>query len=430
MPDIIKTKRSLKEILPKNTPMDNFRHTMPPNDTPPPRPRNIDWAPRRRFSPRLLMAVVAIVIVAFGALIAGSVMSKVTIKVTPKQGRVLLNNTFDAYKSPTEGDLAFSLISSLSDTEKKLVPASGSETVSKKASGEITIFNNYEAKPQKLVKNTRFESPDGKIFRISEAVTVPAMTIKDGVNTPGQVKAAVFADQAGTTYNIGPAEFTIPGFKGAPQFEKMYARSTSPMSGGFEGQVKKVATADKTKALNELETVLAERMVKAAKLQIPAGYILFNDAYFITFEEVLPPQNATSSDMAEITLKGTFHGIIFDRLALSEKVIRDANPDFELPSVEIKNINELKFNLKDREAIKGPEIEKISFTIEGNGHWVATFNQDELISRLRSAPKDNIQSAASQFPSIDSLEIIFFPPWSKNIPDNTAKIKVEINDND
>lgn len=429
----IKIKRSLKEILPRDNGGGNFRNHLPPDDAPPSRPRNMDWAPRRRFSPKALVLVVILVIVAFGGLLISSTFAKATVKITPVQGRLLLNHTFDAYNTSADGELAFKLVSGITDTEKKIVPASGSEKVSRKASGTIIIFNNYDDKVQKLVANTRFETPDGKIYRISAPVSVPGMTTKNGQVTPGSVEVTVTADQPGAEYNIGLTDFTVPGFKDDPRYTKFYARSKTEMTGGIVGEVKKVAPADKEKAIGELETILRDRMVKEAKLQIPEGFILFDDAYFLTFEEQLPGSGSSTpstTDQAEVVLKGTFHGILFDRKALSFKIASDQIPNFDGRELEIKNLSDLNFKLLNRDAITGPEVEKISFTLEGNAHLVWSFDQNELLTKLQSAERGSYQAIFSQFPTIKQAEIVFFPPWIKSIPENKDKIIVEVNAND
>jgi len=56
------------------------------------------------------------------------------------------------------------------------------------------------------VANTRFADPNGKIFRISKAITVPAK---------GTLVVTLTADQAGASYNIGPSTFSIPGLSAA-----------------------------------------------------------------------------------------------------------------------------------------------------------------------------------------------------------------------
>ncbi len=430
MSDIIKTKRSLKEILPKNsTPMNNYRNHIPTDDTPAPRPKNLDWNPRRRFSPKLLIGIVLLVVIIFGGLLISSTFAKVTVNITPVQGRLLLNHTFDAYSQAPEGELGFSLVSGITDTEKKLVPASGSEKVSRKASGTIIIYNNYDNKVQKLVKNTRFETKDGKVYRINSAVSVPGMSTKDGQPTPGSVEAQVTADQPGAEYNIDLADFTVPGFKNDPRYEKFYARSKTAMTGGLVGEIKKVSTSDKQKAIADLQNILRERMIKEAKLQIPAGFILFDDAYFLTFEEQ-PAVGASSAsstgDQAEISLKATFYGILFDRKALSYKVAKEQVPDFDGRELEIRNLNEIKFKLLNRDDIKSPQVEKISFTLDGNAHLAWTFDEKALISKLQTAPKGSYESVFAQFPTIKEANLVFFPPWVKSIPSKTDKIKVEV----
>lgn len=429
MPDIIKNRRSLKEILPKEMSSRSATNHLPPSDSPAPRPKNIDWYPRRRFKSKWLVYLVILVVIVVGGLSLTGLFSKATVKVTPVQGRLLLNHTFDAYAQAPEGELGFSLVSGITDTEKRLVPASGVEKVSRKASGNIIVYNNYDEKPQKLIKNTRFETAGGKIYRINEAITVPGVTVKGSERVPGSVEVTVYADQPGADYNIATADFTIPGFKNDPRYDKFYARSKTALAGGFVGEMKKVSEADKAKAIREMKEVLQTRLASEAKVQIPAGFILFNGANFVTFEEVLPEAGATSSAataQAEVTLKGTFNGILFDRKALSFKVAKEQIPDFDGRELEIKNLDTVKFKLLNQEEIKNTTIDKVSFTLEGNAHLVWLFNQTDLINKLRTAPKDSYQSVFAQFPTIKQAEIVFFPPWSKRIPDKADKIKVEV----
>jgi len=249
------------------------------------------------------------------------------------------------------------------------------------------------------------------------------MTVKNGERSPGAVDVTVTADQPGEQYNIGPTDFTIPGFQGDPRFDKFYARSKTPLTGGYEGEVKKVAPADKARAISELKEIITGRLINEIKFQIPENFVLFDDAYFITFEEELPTGGTAAE--AEVKLAGAFHGIIFNRKNLSYKVATDQIPNFDGRELEISNLPELNFKLLNRDAIS-PEINKVSFTLEGNARLVWTFNQAELIGKLRSAPKDSYQAVFAQFPTIKEAEIVFFPPWAKRIPDNPEKIKVEI----
>ena len=123
----------------------------------------------------------------------------------------------------------------LSAEESGLIAATGITSGGQYASGKITVYNNYSSAPQKLIANTRFQTSDGKIYRIKGAISVPGM---------GVTEATVYADRAGEEYNIGPADFTIPGLKGGPRFEKVFAKSKSAMSGGTSGNVRIVKKED------------------------------------------------------------------------------------------------------------------------------------------------------------------------------------------
>ena len=207
-----------------------------------------------------------------------------------------------------------------------------------------------------------------------------------------------------------------------------YARPTASMAGGFEGEVKKVSEADRAEAIRELEEILKTRLIASAKTQSPANFILFDDAYFITYEEVL---NETASagipaGQAEVALRGTFNGILFNREELSFKVAEEQIPNFNGRPLLIKNLDQIKFTLLNREDITGPEVSQISFTLEGNAHLVWQFNQEEMITKLSQATKDFYPTVFAQFPGIKEANLSFFPPWSTKIPANRDKIKVEV----
>lgn len=122
----------------------------------------------------------------------------------------------------------------------------GTEEKQVNATGSVTLINET-GKNQPLVATTRLLSPDGKLFRLTDGVTVPAQ---------GEVEAAVYADMAGGDYEIGPTKFTIPGLW-EPLQEKIYAVSETSMAGGLL-HVGVVSADDIKNAKNELRAALLE----------------------------------------------------------------------------------------------------------------------------------------------------------------------------
>lgn len=101
---------------------------------------------------------------------------------------------------------------------------------SKKATGKIMIYNEFSTAEQKLIINTRFESPDGRIYKLAQSITVPGKKIINQQEIPGQIEAVVIAEEEGSQYNIDPTKFTIPAFKGGPKYEYFYGISTDSIT--------------------------------------------------------------------------------------------------------------------------------------------------------------------------------------------------------
>lgn len=101
-----------------------------------------------------------------------------------------------------------------------------------KASGTITAFNEYGSESQLLIASTRFLSSNGKIFRTTKDIYIPGANIIDDEIIPSSIDVEVMADYWGSEYNIGPSDFTIPGFKGTVKYVSLYGKSDTAMSGG------------------------------------------------------------------------------------------------------------------------------------------------------------------------------------------------------
>ena len=125
-------------------------------------------------------------------------------------------------------DVKFDIMASTS------ISASGAQTSSAKAGGQVVIYNESGA-DQKLVSGTRLEAANGKIFRLTSNITAGAATTLNKKSVPGSVAASVVADEGGTSYNSPLTDFKFPGFKGIAKYDTIYARSKTPMTGGGVG---------------------------------------------------------------------------------------------------------------------------------------------------------------------------------------------------
>jgi hypothetical protein len=88
------------------------------------------------------------------------------------------------------------------------MPAPPTEPVTK----VLTIVNHVSTTPITLLPNTRFETQDHLIFRVSQSVTIPA---KHGARD-GTAEVTVVATQPGAQYDIGSAHLVLPGLARDP----------------------------------------------------------------------------------------------------------------------------------------------------------------------------------------------------------------------
>jgi hypothetical protein len=427
----IHPKKSLREILPSHKrPVDSQYHNPLRADIKPsftmPEPTPIAGRMARGSKLPIKGIVASVILLVIIAVVLGSsfMFSKATITIIPRQADVVIDGTtpFDAVASRTaDTDLVFGTISK-DFTEKKLVQATGEETVSEKASGTIIVYNAFDANPMKLIANTRFEDPTGKIYRIKSGISVPG--VKNG--TPGSLEVTVYADQPGETYNISMSDFTIPGLKSEPdRFAKIYARSKTAMTGGFVGVTKKISTADKTAVEQELkDKLLAQVKGNNVSVDVPAGHILIPDSVFSSFD-TLKTGESTDPNKAEVSLKMSYTGILIKQTDLAQFLAKRYILEYKGEPVDIMNPADLKITLQDKESLDLKALSDISVTIAGKARVAWTFEEDKLKEALKGLSKSTYSDKILEFPAIEKASLSFTPPWIFTIPSDTDKIEIK-----
>ena len=301
-------------------------------------------------------------------------------------------------------------------------PASGSEVVERKASGKITIWNAYSSEAQPLVKNTRFVTPEGKVYRIISAVTVPGAKISEGKIQASSVEAEVAADQPGDSYNTGPvAKLRIPGFQGSPKYDGFYGEFKTGASGGFVGEMK-VPTEDDIKAAKEDVTAKVDAAVKSSVIMtIPPEFKVVESA--ITYDII---KSEVASDVND---KGEFsYGVVMetkvpaykedDLIALMAEKFKESNADpYDLVVKNLSYASDLSADLS---------AGKISIPLDFNGVWARSFNPDTFRGEILGASEESLKSAIFAIPGVLSAKADLWPFWVSRVPDDPDKIEINV----
>lgn len=391
-----------------------------------PRSSGADAQNKKGSGLRGILWALLFVLILGGGFAGANYFATATIDVTPITRSVVLASNITALKEATPDELAFQFMS-LTEEKTKEVPATIQKKVQTKASGKVMIFNAYNGDSQRLIKNTRLESPDNKIFHIDQSVVVPGAKVIDGKTVPGSVEALVYADVAGKEYNIGKSNFTIPGFKGDPRYTKFTAASKadSPLAGGFSGTVKVPSDEAVTRAQEELKLELTKEATEKARAQIPPSVTFFPGSMIIKFEEV--PEDFSVAETAKVSMRATVSVFFFDTVKLTENLASVSLPEEKSNPFQISNMSGLKFEFIDRvDNVVLADLSKIRFNISGLADFIGQIDSKEISSELASKNKKDFSDIIKKQSNVGDAKAVLRPMWKTVFPSDASKIAVKI----
>jgi len=365
------------------------------------------------------IAVFAVLFLLFALL---QFFSGTVVEVVPLQKNITLNEDFVATKDAEKDQLSFKLVV-LENSLSSEVVATGEKNIEKKAFGNIVIYNEYSSNSQKLIKRTRFETPNGKIYRINKSVIVPGTKVENGKIIPGSIEVTVYADIPGEEYNVGLTDFTIPGFKGDPRFDKFYARSKTPIENGFSGIVKIASEEDVLKVEKELTTSLKEILLIQVRSQVPGDFILYDDAVFFSFKNV-GSKKEVKENMVDITEEGVLYGVLFNKNELSKFIAANTIATYDGSDVSVLGLEKLNFSVVDKENFNPKKDTTLKFTLSGSAMVVWDVNETLLTRDLLGIKKEDFLKVIGEYSNIQRAEATLKPFWKKVFPENNEDITI------
>ncbi len=361
-------------------------------------------------------AVVAlfVIIVAITALF---VFSAARVEIIPKTNTATITTELTATASST-GTLPFSLIK-IDKRAMQKIPYTGTKTVSSIAHGTITIYNTRSV-AQPLIKRTRFETLNGIIFRIGDKVLVPAKHM----NNPGSITVPVYADKAGSKYNIAPSFFTVPGLANTSLADTIYAKSGITMSGGVSGIVPIISSKIETQTRTMLKKALSQSLLKDISSKIPSGYTLLIGGTYTTYTD-LPNSLAisTNTKLATVQEDGKITAVIFPSLALAKNVASKIIATYDgISPVFIQKPQELV--MKSIDSLPNDATQAFRFSLSGPVTIVWSVNKTRIAAAVAGRSRDDAKTIISTFPSVQKAYIVLRPFWFTTFPKDPNRITV------
>ncbi|MEK7134904.1 MAG: hypothetical protein AAB735_00640 [Patescibacteria group bacterium] len=347
------------------------------------------------------------------------ILPKANIKLSLKEVPIKVAIPVAISKNISSPDLANGIIPGqyflLSKSGSKIIETSNESSGSPlRTGGFIQIYNAYSAAPQKLVAQTRFETKDGKIFRIQNPVIVPGAKMSGTKLTPSSIRVAVVSDAAGEEYKIGPSYFTIPGFKESPKYAGFYAESAESMTSIKNNSTLSSQEVERTKK-NLEDALVGELKNDTLNTFKDSDLKLIDGASTVKIDDF-------KADSQTLSMKITWQAIFFkekDFRALVDYSVSNKYPD-------LKN-----FDFKDN--ITYPQATKSDFK---KGEIFFIFGLDKanafaadltgLKKELAGLDENGMRNVIANKNFINNATISLWPFWVKQAPGNPDKINITL----
>mgnify|MGYP001809604295 CR=1 FL=1 len=303
-------------------------------------------------------------------------------------------------------------LKSIAINAEKVYEASGEEILGEEVVGEVTLYNNY-TKAQALVAKTRLLSADNKLFRLKEAVNIPA---------GGTVKVAVYADQALEEMAIGASRFTIPGLWLGLQ-DQIYAVSENDFE--YKHQVKRyIKQRDLDQAIIDIKKTLQDK-AQAAIADTNNSSQVF--AYSLNEDSAVIKVGAKlGEEVAEFTVsaENNLSVAIFPKDQIESLV--KAKLSFLLPDdkkLTTYNTEDIVYRL-DSLNLEAKSAD-VTAAFQGN---MSLRTDANIIDRrqLVNLNQKQISEYLQNFPEINSYELNFYPSFIKRSPSLADRISIDV----
>ena len=362
----------------------------------------------------ILAGVCVLVLIFLGVLY---LFGHTSVRVVPHSQPVIFDKTmqFTAYpaSAAATGTLQYS-IQSTDFEDSEPVAASGTVHKEEKASGTITVVNNYSSSPVKLLKNTRFESASGLIYRTPGAVSVPG---KQG-DVPGKVNVTVIADAAGQQYNVASGEkLTLPGLKPtAAMYAGVYATVASAFTGGFLGDAPNVSDSVLSAAQ---QAIRARSQQKVPAITVEEAGAVVPLQPIMRYTELDPVQENGS-----VKVRQSVHVDVplIDGVTLSAAVAQMVAANSATITYKLVPGSDFVATVVGSPSSLGTE--PITFTLTGSGVLVAVVDTNALAAALAGRDSVAFEGIVGNFPGVDSAHARIEPFWERAFPASPSDIRI------
>lgn len=340
------------------------------------------------------------------------------------QNVVITNQEYNASLQGGDGVLEFVRIEPFVKTERVFVEGSVEENRQTKASGVITVYNT-DTTEKNYIKDTRFETAGGNIYRAFNRFTIPA----GSSDNPGSVEVLVVAENPGTEYNSAEGlRFTLPALReqGSPSYELVYAEQTEPLEGGYSGVVRVPLEEDIEEAEEALEQTLESSLASDFRATLSDEYVIRNE-FLVLGDPVFTQSPDEERGGVEVVARAELYAVVFRKNDLENFLAENLIESYQGEPIDIANIDALTITLSDDEFDPASDTE-MAFTIVGEAQFLWPIDENQITQLLAGKLRSHVENdLVVGLDHVTVSDVSVSPFWRRKLPNNTDRITININ---
>ncbi|MFA6386312.1 MAG: hypothetical protein WCW04_00875 [Candidatus Paceibacterota bacterium] len=376
---------------------------------------------KRPFNKTILFFFILSILVGAYYLLS-NVFLRADITITPKTKTFNIAN--EKIAASKKNNVPFEVMI-VGDSVYKDVILTSTLTASDKAKGEVTLYNGYSNKAEKIPVGSFISDEKGKTYKTDTTVSIPGYKQdKLKVIIPGQINVGITAFLAGETYNGSPTSFSINSFKGTAKYTKIYGHLKTPLTGGLAGLVYIMDDQEKADILSNSDLFKGE-LLRKLNASVPPGYILYPDA--VNYSYNFTDKIVSKTPNLKLEIKANLSAFLVKESDLSNMIINRLLPDItkgERFEIVDPDLSLLSFNFTNKDQVINKETESFDFELTGNVVMNWKPGIENLKDRVVGKSKNEVLSIFKDDLGISKASVTIIPFWSKKLPNKVENINV------
>jgi len=384
-----------------------------------------NWSQMKRKNKRFGSKIIGFILLCLiGAGIYSFLFHSAEVTVTSASEQVTIaSREFNSALNPSDDQVAFTRVNPYKKTETLYVEGSEEENKQTKTTGTITVYNT-DSQPKTYIKNTRFQTESGLVYRAFKKFVIPAGTEEN----PGSTEVVIVAENPGEKYNSqSGATFKLPALKeqNNPSYDLVYASQTEPLEGGFSGVIRVPTEDDIEEAKTKLRATIELDLEKGFAESLPDNYIVNKDYISVSDVVFIEKPNSEKGGL-DIEAQATLESVVFEKEIFDLFMAKQLLEDYQTgKSYVIDNIPELTMELQGD--IDPATVEEFSFTVSGNVAFRSPVDVEEVKKLVSGNLKSHITSGlVTGLETVNIKEVSVSPFWRRTLPGNAEQITVTV----